>query len=53
MRRLLIGVGICLVLGLDWLALDDITTGHEPSFVAEWAFVLASVPALWALGISR
>ena len=28
---------------LDLLALDDITTGHEPNFYAEWATLVISV----------
>ena len=36
-----------LLLGLAWLALDDITTGREPSFALEWAAV--GVCAVWFL----
>lgn len=49
MKRVLGVLGICVVLALDWLALDDITTGRQPTFTAEWAFLLVSVPLLWAL----
>lgn len=49
MRRIVIGLTICVVLALDWLALDDITTGREPSFVLEWTFLFISLPVLWAL----
>ncbi len=44
-----------ILLVLAWLALDDITTGHEPSFALEWAAV--GVCAAWflvlALGLRR
>lgn len=40
-----------ILLGLCWLALDDITTGHEPNFRAEWAMVGATVVWLAALGV--
>jgi hypothetical protein len=51
-------VGLMLVilfLLLDYAALDDITTGNEPNFYGEYAFLLASVPLLilvskWAFG---
>lgn len=44
-----------LLLALDWLALDDITTGTEPSHAFEWAMVIASLPlmALCALAVRR
>ncbi|HET9228588.1 MAG TPA: hypothetical protein VFR31_18060 [Thermoanaerobaculia bacterium] len=32
-------------LALDWLALDDITTGNQPTFHAEYAMLLLS--AAW------
>ena len=32
---------------LDFAALDDITTGVEPSFTAEWATLILSVPVAW------
>ena len=34
------------VLALDWLALDDITTGTDPSLFLETALVLASIPVV-------
>ena len=49
MKRVLAVVGVFVILALDWLALDDITTGHQPNFYAEWTFLLLSLPALWAL----
>jgi hypothetical protein len=42
-------LAIGVVLALDWLALDDITTGHQPGFVVEWTFIFISVPVLWIL----
>jgi hypothetical protein len=38
-----------VVAALDFAALDDITTGHEPSLWMEWTFMAASVPLLWLL----
>ncbi len=34
---------IVLVLVLDFLALDDITTGNEPNYQGEWDFLLFSL----------
>ena len=57
-RSLALGVVLALllaVLALDWLALDDITTGTEPSHALEWGIVMVSLPllALCGLGIWR
>ena len=41
----------CLVAGLALAALDDITTGVEPDFALEWAFV--SLAAAWFVGGGR
>jgi hypothetical protein len=49
MRLALIGLVALLVLVLDWLALDDITTGREPGFALEWLMLAVSVPALAVL----
>ena len=38
-----------LIAALDFAALDDITTGHEPSLWMEWTFVALSVPLLFVL----
>jgi len=38
-----------LIAALDWAALDDITTGREPSFWMEWTFLALSAPLLLAL----
>lgn len=38
-----------VILGLDWAAFDDITTGPEPDHRHEWAFAIVSVPLLAAL----
>jgi hypothetical protein len=38
-----------LVGAVDFAALDDITTGHEPSFWMEWTFLALSAPLLFAL----
>lgn len=52
MRMMVILISV-LFLGLDWLALDDITTGHEPDFYLEYAMLalsaawFAAVAVLW------
>jgi hypothetical protein len=38
-----------LVGAMDYGALDDITTGREPSLWLEWTFLLASVPVFFLL----
>ena len=43
------GLPVIVILALDWAALDDITTGHQPDFVLEWTFLALSVPLLWML----
>ncbi|MDO8270061.1 MAG: hypothetical protein Q7T54_05340 [Candidatus Levybacteria bacterium] len=43
MKRAFLISGVIIVLILDWLALDDITTGEEPSFFGEYAILIASV----------
>lgn len=35
-----------IILVLDWLALDDITSGNEPNLFGEYAMVAASMSAL-------
>jgi hypothetical protein len=42
-------LGIVALLALDWAALDDITTGREPGFLAEWSFLVLSLPVLLVL----
>lgn len=39
-----------LFLALDWLALDDITTGNQPSFYAEYAMLALS--AVWFAAVA-
>jgi len=48
-RIFLKGVFIILLL-LDWAALDDITTGNEPSLFGEYLVVIASLPILAVIG---
>lgn len=48
-KKLLIGITV-IILILDWLALDDITTGNEPNLFGEYAMVAASMPVLLFLG---
>lgn len=40
---------LALVLGLNWLALDDITTGTEPDHGLEWTVVGLSLLLLGGL----
>lgn len=47
MRNALLAI-VSLVIGLlAWAALDDITTGRQPTFVLEWMMV--GVAALWVV----
>lgn len=41
----------CLVALLALLALDDITTGVEPGFLAEWAMVAFAFAWFLAVGV--
>jgi hypothetical protein len=50
MTRFLVFAAMLVILGVDFLALDDITTGRESSLTLEWAFLIISLPVLWALG---
>jgi hypothetical protein len=49
-RTLILTLVSLAVLALCWLALDDITTGRQPSFYLEWAMV--AVGALWFGGLA-
>lgn len=52
MKRIGISVVFILLLVLDWLALDDITTGNEPSLVGEYMVLGVSIvlmPVLYLL----
>lgn len=44
MKKKLIIIMTIILLSLDWAALDDITTGHESSFLAEYLILLLSIP---------
>ena len=46
MKKVLFVTLILITLALDWAALDDITTGREPDFTAEYAILITSLPAL-------
>lgn len=48
-KSLVVFVSVALAL-LAWLALDDITTGSEPSHLLEWAMI--GVTALWFGGVA-
>jgi hypothetical protein len=44
-------VAVSLVFGaLSWLALDDITTGSEPSHALEWGIVVLTM--VWFTGLA-
>ncbi|RJQ24453.1 hypothetical protein C4577_07780 [Candidatus Parcubacteria bacterium] len=46
MKKKLLIILFALVLLLDFAALDDITTGNEPSFTLEYSILIASIPIL-------
>lgn len=50
MTKPMLVAGLAILLALDWAALDDITTGSEPSFFGEWLIVIISIPLLLAAG---
>jgi len=41
---------IFIFLLLDFAALDDVTTGSEPSFVGEYAMLVVSIPVFVVVG---
>ena len=46
----ILAITILLALAaLDYAALDDITTGSEPGFAAEWTMLFLSVPIAWVV----
>lgn len=47
MEKILLPVSLAGVLFLDWAALDDITTGNEPSQAGEYLMLIVSVPLLF------
>lgn len=42
MKKIIMWIAVIALLVLDWLALDDITTGSEPDFYLEYAILIAS-----------
>ncbi|OGM84497.1 hypothetical protein A2376_03300 [Candidatus Woesebacteria bacterium RIFOXYB1_FULL_47_31] len=42
MKKYLLATFVIGLLILDWLALDDITTGSEPNYDGEWAILIVS-----------
>lgn len=46
MKKFIFIITLILFLLLDWAALDDITTGHDPSIILEYLIVLISIPVL-------
>ncbi|OGH50212.1 MAG: hypothetical protein A3H17_00860 [Candidatus Levybacteria bacterium RIFCSPLOWO2_12_FULL_37_14] len=50
MKRKILIIFTVAILLLDWAALDDITTGNEPSLSEEYFIVIISVPILLIIG---
>ena len=50
MKKKLLLIFAAVFLFLDWAALDDITTGTEPSLLGEYFIVAISVPILLTIG---
>lgn len=46
MKRIFLLAAFVGLLLLGWAALDDITTGNEPSFVGEYVILINSMPLL-------
>ena len=44
---------VVLILILDFLALDDITTGNQPNYWGEWDFLIASIFAFGLISYSK
>ena len=42
-KKILLRLLVVGLLVLDWLALDDITTGNEPNYIGEWSVLAGSV----------
>ena len=48
MRKRALGFAILVALAaIDFAALDDITTGVQPTFTAEWTTLALSLPIAW------
>ncbi|MFC1501134.1 hypothetical protein ACFL58_01635 [Elusimicrobiota bacterium] len=43
MKKYLLWASLVIILILDWLALDDITTRNEPNYAGEWGILAASI----------
>ena len=50
LTRMMIGTAVLVVLLLDFAALDDITTGIQPHFYAEYSMLAVSLMFFTALG---
>jgi len=53
MKKWLVKLLVVGLLVLDFLALDDITTGNEPNYVGEWSILVVSVVVFGVLIWSR
>jgi len=51
MKKICLWLLIIVLLILDWLALDDITTGNEPNYSGEYAILIGSLVILVFLWI--
>ena len=50
MKRAALPAALLAFLLLDWLALDDITTGNQPSFFWEYSMIIASIVVFGVIG---
>ena len=50
MKKLLLAGFVIILLLLDFAALDDITTGNEPSYIEEYAILIVSAIIFVLLG---
>ncbi|MFH1186889.1 MAG: hypothetical protein V1697_01800 [Candidatus Levyibacteriota bacterium] len=46
MKKIILIISILVIFILDWVALDDITTGNQPNFSGEYLFLALSTPVL-------
>jgi len=49
--KLFLFLAFIFILALDWVALDDITTGSEPDLTEEYLMLFVSIPLLVFLGL--
>lgn len=49
MKKILMVLAVIALLVLDFLALDDITTGSEPDYAGEYLMLAVSIPLFFLL----